>query len=411
MMKKTAVVVLAVTMVAIIVFGVFELSRRDSMSGEEVVEFTTDTVRINRWLEQMSIEDKIGQMIIMTNSEQSMTDEFRKELLDVKPGGYILMVPNITTYTQTRQMLEELDRISRREYGIDDLPMILAVDEEGGNVQRLLYVEDKNATNIPYMHDIGEIDDDEVAYEIGKIIGEEVGSLGLNLTFAPSVDIVTSLDDTAIGKRSFGSDKDVVSRMASRVAAGIESVGVGTVYKHFPGHGNIVVDSHVDLPVIDKSWDELEGVELYPFQEAIDNGAEMIMVGHIAVGDSEEPASLDSEAIMSILREKMAFDGLVVTDALNMGAITNNYTNAEAAIIAVKAGEDILLMPKDAREAKNAIVDAVTMGEIRKERIDESVRRILSYKSRWLSNFSPLDEEVFGSDEHKKIIQNIREGI
>ncbi|MBR3131788.1 glycoside hydrolase family 3 protein [Candidatus Saccharibacteria bacterium] len=409
MMRRITIVALVIIMVTIIFFGTFKLLKQSPMGDEAGA--AAETAMIDHWLEQMSVADKVGQMIIMTNNEQSVTDDFRRELLDVKPGGYILMVSNITTYAQTKQMLGELDRISRQEYGIDDLPMILAVDEEGGNVQRLLYVEDKDATNIPYMYDIGAMNDDKVAYEIGRIIGEEVRSLGLNLTFAPSVDIVVSSDNTVIGRRSFGSDKDIVSEMASRVAAGVESIGVGTAYKHFPGHGDATVDSHIELPIIDKDWDELEDMELYPFQEAIDRGAEIIMVGHIAVGDREIPASLDSKAILSMLRKRMGFNGIIITDALNMGAVTSNYTNTEMAIMAVKAGEDILLMPGNAGEAKSAIIDAITAGDISEDRINESVRRILSYKSRRLSNFIPLDENMFGSDAHKKIVQDIRDRI
>ena len=409
MMKRIITAVLILTMVAIIVFGVFRLMGQSPMDSE--VGAASEIAKVSRWMEQMSIDDKVGQMIIMTNDEQSVTDEFKEELLEVRPGGYILMVPNITTYTRTKRMLEEFDGISRHEYGIEDLPMILAVDEEGGNVQRLLYVEDKEATNVPYMYEIGKINDNELAYKVGKVIGEEVRSLGLNLTFAPSVDIITNSNNTVIGKRSFGENKEIVAKMAMSVAAGIESVGVGTAYKHFPGHGDTAIDSHIDLPVLNKDWDELEDVELYPFQEAIDNGAEMIMVGHIAVGGRDIPASLDKDAISSILRKRMGFDGLIVTDALNMGAIINNYTSEEIAVAAVKAGEDLLLMPVDARVAKKAILDAIETGEITEERIDESVRRILNYKVKHLSNFTPFSEESFGSDEHNKVIQGAKNRI
>ena len=408
-MKRIITAVLILTMVAIIVFGVFRLMGQSPMDSE--VGAASEIAKVSRWMEQMSIDDKVGQMIIMTNDEQSVTDEFKEELLEVRPGGYILMVPNITTYTRTKRMLEEFDGISRHEYGIEDLPMILAVDEEGGNVQRLLYVEDKEATNVPYMYEIGKINDNELAYKVGKVIGEEVRSLGLNLTFAPSVDIITNSNNTVIGKRSFGENKEIVAKMAMSVAAGIESVGVGTAYKHFPGHGDTAIDSHIDLPVLNKDWDELEDVELYPFQEAINNGAEMIMVGHIAVGGRDIPASLDKDAISSILRKRMGFDGLIVTDALNMGAIINNYTSEEIAVAAVKAGEDLLLMPVDARVAKKAILDAIETGEITEERIDESVRRILNYKVKHLSNFTPFSEESFGSDEHNKVIQGAKNRI
>ena len=405
-MKKIITIMAASAVVLAAVFGIKSLLKPDDVvMVDEVID--ADKAKLNNWLGKMSIEDKVGQMIIMTNNEQSVTDEFRNELLGVKPGGYILMIPNITTYAQTKKMLEEIDRISRREYGINDLPMILAVDEEGGNVQRLLYVEDKDATNVPYMYSVGTTDDKELAYEIGKVIGEEVRSLGLNLTFAPSVDVVDDPDSGVIGRRSFGRDRDLVARMAISISEGINSIGIGTIYKHFPGHGGTVTDSHVELPVLNKSWNELENVELYPFRKAIGSGAEMIMVGHIALQNGGEPASLDYETVTTVLKEKMGFEGLVVTDALNMGAVANSYTGAEIAVMAVEAGEDILLMPANAEEAKAAILEAIESGEITEDRINESVRKILNYKIKHLSKFEPLGEEYFGSEEHKNIVRKV----
>lgn len=410
--KKTALIIMGVILLAVgALLAIKRWSGSEVEKREPIVEKEKTAKEIAEgWLGQMDLRAKVGQMIILTNSEQDMTEAFFQELMEIKPGGYILMVPNITTFGQTKQMLEGIDKISRLEYGVEGLPMILATDEEGGNVQRLLYVQDKEATDVPYMHDVGKTGDEKLAFEIGKVIGEEVRSLGLNLTFAPDVDVFSNPENEVIGKRSFSEDKDVVAKMALKVASGIESVGVGVAYKHFPGHGDTSIDSHVALPVISKSWGELEQVELYPFRRAIGAGAEMIMVGHIAVNGSEVPASLSEEVVSEILKGKMGFSGLAVTDALNMGAVMEKYTNSEIAVKAVKAGEDLLLMPADVREARDAILMAVERGEITEERIDESVRKILNYKAERLRDFAVGDEGDFGSEAHKKVVQQIIRG-
>ena len=407
--KKTALIMMGVILLAVGAFLMIgRWSSGEVKKDEQAVEKEKTVEEIaDEWLGQMDLRMKIGQMIILTNNEQNMTEAFYRELMEVKPGGYILMLPNITTFGQTKQMLEEIDKISRLEYGVEGLPMILATDEEGGNVQRLLYVQDKEATDVPYMYDVGKAGDEKLAFEIGKVIGEEVRSLGLNLTFAPDVDVFSNPENEVIGKRSFSEDKDVVAKMALKVASGIESAGVGVAYKHFPGHGDTSTDSHVALPVISKSWGELEQVELYPFRRAIETGAEMIMVGHIAVNGSEVPASLSEEVVAKVLKDEMKFSGLIVTDALNMGAVVEKYTNAEIAIKAVKAGEDLLLMPVDAKESRDAILMAVERGEITETRIDESVRKILRYKVKRLKNFTTGDENDFGSEAHKKIVEQI----
>ena len=410
--KKTALAIMGVILLAVgVLLAIKRWSGSEAEKREPIVEKEKTAKEIAEgWLGQMDLRAKVGQMIILTNSEQDMTEAFFQELMEIKPGGYILMVPNITTFAQTKQMLEKIDKISRLEYGVEGLPMILATDEEGGNVQRLLYVQDKEATDVPYMYDVGKTGDEKLAFEIGKVIGEEVRSLGLNLTFAPDVDVFSNPENEVIGKRSFSEDKDVVAKMALKVASGIESVGVGVAYKHFPGHGDTSIDSHVALPVISKSWGELERVELYPFRRAIEAGAEMIMVGHIAVNGSEVPASLSEEVVSEMLKGKMGFSGLAVTDALNMGAVMEKYTNSEIAVKAVKAGEDLLLMPADVREARDAILMAVERGEITEERIDESVRKILNYKAERLRDFAVGDERNFGSEAHKKVVQQIIRG-
>ncbi|MBR2587497.1 glycoside hydrolase family 3 protein [Candidatus Saccharibacteria bacterium] len=393
-MKKIWGLIVSILIVASVFVGAWMLFGARKQENE--VPKTSIEEKIEEKLGGMSLEEKVGQMIIMTNDEKSLTRAFYEEILDVRPGGFILMVPNITTYAATKKMLGEIDALSREKMG---LPMILATDEEGGNVQRLLYVEDKEATNIPYMYDVGKTGDERLAFSVGEVIGKETRSLGLNLTFAPDVDIFSNPENEVIGRRSFGEDKEVVTKMALATARGIESAGVGTAYKHFPGHGDTAVDSHAGLPVLNKSWEELSDFELYPFGRAIEAGAEMIMVGHIALVEGGEPASLSREAVTEVLRGKLGFLGLAVTDALNMGAVTEKYTDEEMAVKAVLAGEDLLLMPRDAKVAREAIVGAVKNGEIEVSRIDEAVRRILKYKYEKLENFTPGSEAEFGGHE------------
>ena len=234
------------------------------------------------------------------------------------------------------------------------------------------------------MEDIGATGDTSKAREAGAVIGGYLSGLGFQLDFAPDADINTNPENRVIGNRAFGSDPRTVSDMVSAFLDGLHAAGVSGCIKHFPGHGDPSGDTHEGLVVLDKSWEELQAEELIPFIENFGK-TDMVMVAHLTVPnvtDDGLPASLSRELITGKLRGELGYDGLIVTDALAMGAIAAQYSSAEAALLTFTAGSDILLMPHDYREAFEAIADAVRSGTVSEERLNESVLRILRWKER-----------------------------
>ena len=384
----------------IIVFVLFLLLSGCSNIKESVKEVKKETIKkdkIDIMLENMSIEEKIAQMLIIEYDSDYVDDNLKNFLNSTPPGGFILMKENITTFDKTRQFVSDLKENSR-------IPLIISIDEEGGSVQRLKYLMDARVSDIPFMYNVGLINNYDLAYNIGKIIAEEVRTIGVNVDFAPVIDIYSNPNNTVIGKRSFGSDAEIVSNMAVCFTKGLEDNGVIGVYKHFPGHGDTDIDSHESLPIINKSLDDLKSFELVPFKSAVKAGAKMIMVGHIAIPEvthDNTPASLSKEVI-DILKDDLNYNGLIVTDALNMGAISDNYSNEEAYIKAIEAGNDLLLIPSDGINTINIIKDKVSL-----DRINESARKILKFKYDYLDKDYFLDKSYLGSEEHAKIISQI----
>ncbi len=352
--------------------------------------------KIEQQLKNMTVEEKIAQMLIVYYTGDTADDTLLNVVKEVKPGGFILSGSNITTYGGTVDFVQALQNNSA-------IPMIISIDHEGGQVQRLANLTDIKPTNIPDMLSVGKTNDTEYAYGIGKVMAEELHTVGVNLDFAPVLDILPKNGKSFIGSRSFGSDPQAVSAMSAALAKGLEENGVSACYKHFPGHGNTATDSHTDLPVLNKTKDELFANELIPFQSAINNGAQFIMIGHIALpkvtGDNT-PATLSRAIVTDLLRTEMGYDGLVVTDALNMGALTNQYSYEEIYVKAIEAGVDLLLMPNGSRKAVEII-----KANVSEERIDQSVRRILKYKYTHLEQYTALDSTYLGTPAHQSATQ------
>ena len=363
-------------------------------------------IRVEEKLNTMSLEDKIGQMIIVSASGfgTSLSNEFSDIINTVHPGGIIVMSDNVDSKNQLSTLINSINELNNK---YTDLPLIWSIDQEGGRVQRLTS-NNVGATTIPNMYDLGKTNNTELAYNVGKVIGEELKVFGFNMNFAPVADIWSNPNNTVIGKRAFGSDAELVSKMTNAFAKGLESVGVTAVYKHFPGHGDTFADSHISLPLITKSKEELLASELVPFKNAINNGAEVIMIGHLAVpaltGDNTTPTSLSKETITDFLKGELQYDGLVITDGLNMAAL-NAYSKKELYTKMLNAGVDLLLGPTDAVEAFNIICEGVKNGTISEDSINNSVRKILKLKFR-MDN-SKLNDSYLGSQEHLEIISKI----
>ncbi len=362
--------------------------------------------KVEEKLNEMTLDEKIGQMMIVFYNSTSMDSTLKSALEDVQPGGFILFAENVSDYENTLKFIKEVKATAK-------IPMFMSIDEEGGNVQRLYYLKGDDITNVPYMYDLGLKDDVALTKEVGKLLAEELRVFGINMDFAPVIDVYSNPNNKVIGKRSFGNDKELVSCHGIALASGLEENGVIPVYKHFPGHGNTATDSHYALPVVNKSRQELYDLDLYPFEQVIKNDAKVIMVGHLAVpsitGDNT-PASLSKKMVTDFLKGELGYDGLVITDGLNMGALTNYYSSDEICGKAVEAGVDILLMPSSSRKCLASIKNAIARGDIDEERIDESVRKILKLKYEYLEKeFEEyLPKEYLNSKEHQEIIDKIK---
>ena len=240
------------------------------------------------------------------------------------------------------------------------------------------------------MHPVGgviyfsqNLQDPDQTYETGSTIGAYLSDLGFNMDAAPDTDVLTNPENQVVKYRSFGSDPELVARMAAAELKGLNDRGIIGMYKHFPGHGGTTADSHEGYAYVDDTLEELKTGALIPFQDGIDSGIAVIMASHIScpnVTGDNTPATLSEMMITDILRGEMGFDGMVITDALNMGAITAQYSSSEAAVAALNAGVDMLLMPEDFQSAYRGVLSAVESGTISEERIDASVRRILEVK-------------------------------
>lgn len=357
--------------------------------------------KVNYKMDNLSIDEKIAQMLIVYYIGDEYDENLSNIIKEVKPGGFILMSDNITTYDRTLNFVKGMQNDS-------DIPMIISTDEEGGSVQRIKGIRDISVTDIPYMYYLGQTKDKNLAYKVGEIIANELRTIGVNLTYAPVMDIYSNPNNTVIGKRSFGSDPNTVYDMATSLKNGIEDNLVNTCIKHFPGHGDTETDSHFEIPIINKTLDELENSDLLPFIKSI-NDTNMIMVGHIAlpkITNSSIPASLSKEIVTDLLKNKYNYKGLVITDALNMGSLTNNYSDKEIYTMAINAGVDLLLMPNGSKNAIKYIKEAIDDEEMDINTINESVRKILTYKySNIKENY--LDKSYLNKSEYSNVLNQI----
>lgn len=343
--------------------------------------------QVERYLSEMSLEDKVAQMFIVLPEALTGADfvteagDQTKEAIEKTPvGGLVYLEQNLQNPSQVREMLENVQTYSMDRTG---LPAFTCIDEEGGSVARLNH---DPTFGLPYIGDMAEVGasgDVQAAYDIGLKIGGYLSDLGFNVDFAPVADVLTNPDNQVVRSRSFGSDPLLVSDMASAVSAGLNDNGVLSTFKHFPGHGATEGDTHEGYAYTPKTLEELSGSELLPFQRGIEEGVDMIMVGHISlpaiIGD-DTPASLSYKMITEILRGQMGYDGLVITDAMNMGAISQLYSSADAAVKSIQSGADLILMPADFADAYQGVLGAIN-NQISVERIDESVGRIIRAKS------------------------------
>ena len=362
------------------------LPDREGLSDKTSTD-NADNVDIPAIISQMSLEQKAAQLFIITpealTGVQTVTqagDATYKALQEYPVGGLIYFPQNLQNPDQLKTMTAKTQELAS---GLNQLPLFLSIDEEGGKVARLANHEGFELPKVGAMAEIGKSGDVSRAYGAGSAIGGYLEEFGINLDFAPDADVLTNPDNTVVLDRSFGSDPVLVTQMVKAYMKGLEEHHVYGTPKHFPGHGATEGDSHKGFAYTYKTWDELEQAELVPFAGLIQDNTPFIMAGHISlpqVTGDDTPSSLSSQVLTDYLRETMGYNGIIITDALNMGAIQDNYPPDRAAVMALQAGADLLLMPADFKEAYNGVLDAVKTGELTEERIDQSLTRILGLK-------------------------------
>lgn len=342
--------------------------------------YTEITDEIAETINQMTLDEKLGQMMFAGVSGTSLQQETTSLIRDYKIGGLILYANNLETPQQTVSLINDLMTAN----GTNRLPLFLGTDQEGGKVVRL----PGPLKNFPTNQKIGQINQPQFSYEIGKLLGEQLKAFGFNLDFAPVMDVNSNPNNPIIGDRSFSNKADIVSQLGIQTMQGLESQQVIPVIKHFPGHGDTSVDSHLELPKVSKSLDDLNKLELIPFKAAIDKGVDVVMVGHILLPkiDQQFPSSMSKEIITGLLRNQLGFDGVVMTDDMTMKAITNHFSIGQAAVDSVKAGNDIILIAHEfanVTAAIDALKTAVKSGDISEQQINDSVRRIIQLKEKY----------------------------
>ncbi|WP_051623501.1 glycoside hydrolase family 3 N-terminal domain-containing protein [Clostridium hydrogeniformans] len=384
------IIILLVSSILLLVFSKeisISLNKKDKNSSLNISSKTLDD-EITDLIKSTPLEKKLSQIMMISienfNSSPlvSLNNEVKDFLINYEFGGFILFKNNISTKDNTINLISSIKKTS-------NIPMFIGCDEEGGRVSRINLFK-----AIPSAKLLGETRDPSLVYSTGKALGENLKSLGINVDFAPVLDINTNPKNPVIGDRAFGNTKEMVSTYGIEFMKGLLDSGIISCVKHFPGHGDTYLDSHKALPKVYKNIDNLKSLEIYPFKKAIENNVPMIMVAHIAlpnIGHCSAPASLCSFVIQDILRKDLNYNGVVVSDALNMGAITSNYSALEASKLAIESGNDILLMPfnisssKDIEEFQKYFLDLLNIiknNKVLEENIDLSLKRILSLKSK-----------------------------
>jgi beta-N-acetylhexosaminidase len=357
---------------------------------------------------ELTSREKIGQLFMVGFLGTSVTPDLAAFLKDYKPGGVILFSRNLESIEQIVQLTNDLQQCNPKS------PLLISIDQEGGRVSRL----PKGFTIFPPCEVIGQCHSGELAYAAASTIAKELKTVGINMNMAPVLDVNSNPDNPVIGDRAFSSSADTVGEMGLVTAAGLQDAKVVACGKHFPGHGDTNADSHKELPVVDAPRERLEAVEFPPFRRAAAAGIATMMTAHVLYRalDDQLPATLSPVIITRLLREQMGYDGVVLTDDLEMHAIVDHYGPGDAAVRAVLAGCDVLLICKERdREvaAFEAVEKAVASGTIDMERLDQSVARIQRVKQRYLLPYRPAvisdAKLIAGCRTHQALLQSIRQ--
>lgn len=351
-------------------------------------------------IENLNIEEKIGQMLIISLEEKEITTKTINIIQKYNIGGIILYRKNYENYEEMLRLINKLKEINR----VNEIPLFISIDQEGGRVNRM----PPEILNLKSANKLSSTGDIEKVKESAKIISEMLIKTGINMNYSPVLDIKNFKEDHAIGDRCYGEDKENVSKYGIEFMKELSKGGVLPVSKHFPGHGATKQDSHIMLPIVRKSKEKLENEDIYPFKRAIQEGAQAIMIGHILAKDIDKkyPASLSKEIIQKYIIEKLNFNGLVITDDLNMLAIRLRYSKKRTVKLAINAGNNMLMIGHNYCKIEKIIkyiIKKIEKGEIDINSINESVEKIISIKKKYNVNDNEVTTGLDIEDINKKI--------
>ena len=366
---------------------------------------------MNKKIAAMSLEEKVGQLFQIGFSTSAVSDQIKDMIENYHVGGVIYFSRNLENSAQTAELSNKLQQLALNSGA--EIPLFISADQEGGTVTRL-----KGATHFPGNMALGAASDPDLTEEVAAATAVELKNLGINVNLAPVLDVNNNPANPVIGVRSFGEDPELVADQGAAYISGLQSEGVTATAKHFPGHGDTDTDSHLDLPVINHQRSRLDQVELYPFKRAIEAGVDSIMTAHVYFPAIEKedgiPATLSKSVLTDLLRAELKFEGLIITDCMEMNAIVNTFGTVEGAVRTIEAGSDTVLVSHSYQRQKNAIeavIKAVKSGRISEKRIDASVKRILSLKGKRinLEQLEQADPAQIDFKKHQKTAQKLAE--
>jgi len=355
----------------------------------------------------------IGQHMIIGIAGQSLTADEKKFIVSNNIGGIILMGRNVSEPKQIHELCKEIQ--SLRHQMPDKAPLFIGIDMEGGRVARLK----APFTQWPPLKKLGDLDNATVTFHFSNKMGLELNAVGINLDFAPCVDVFTNAKNTVIGDRSISSDPEMVAKHTSALVRGYIKSNIISCAKHFPGHGNTIVDSHEDLPVEDVDLKRLDSLELIPFKRSFKARVDMVMTSHILFKniDPQWPVTLSELFLKKILREQCRYRGLIVTDDLDMKAMAKHYDKKQIPVRALQAGAQILLYcnePKSPEVAIEGITEALAQGTLNKADLEANYKQIMEVKKEKIPHPDPmpLDEalKIVGSQDHQIVAQYLAKG-
>lgn len=353
----------------------------------------------------LTVEQKVGQLMMIGFEGELPTEELKEQIQKMNVGGVILFPRNVVSHRQVQTLTKSIQVLNQSQYQI-----LIATDEEGGRVIRFY----KDEVTMPGQMAIGATGSEVLAYESGRSIAARLSTLGIDVNLAPVLDLNLESDNRIVGSRSYGEDPEVVSLFGLSYIRGVQSLGISATAKHFPGHGRTKLDTHKTLPKIYSSLEK----DLIPFNAAISQNVDFIMTAHISypkIDKSGLPATISPEIISNVLRKKMKYDGIIITDDLEMGAIEQTYGIGEAAVRAIVAGCDMVIIgwqKNKQREAYDALIRAVKNGRISQKRLDEAAARIMKLKTEKMNNLQNKVlraeiESVLNGGTQKKLAQTI----